>query len=66
MFEMAHKRAPFTDNEFARKQTISSTLLIKPSLPNELKKINKMCLKKDPTQRPEASELRELIRRFKV
>lgn len=48
MYELAHKRAPFLNEEFARKQTVSKMVMIKPSLNDELKDINRICLKKDP------------------
>lgn len=57
LYELAHKRAPFMNNQFARKQTVSNTVLMRTSLNKGLRSINKLCLKKNPIDRPTSEEL---------
>lgn len=54
LYEVAHKRSPFKTETYARLKTISTSLLIKQALDEDLKKICKLCLKKNPDERPTA------------
>ena len=61
LYELSHKRAPFLTDSFARRETISKTFLIKPTLNSTLEKITRMCLKKNPRDRPSAKEVLSMI-----
>ena len=62
LYEAAHKKSPFQTETYARLKTISPVLLLRQGLNEDLKKICKLYMKKNPEERPTAREILKMVK----
>lgn len=60
LYEMLYEKVPFKDMQMLRRKTVSNYAVLGRETNEELKKIVKLCLKKDADKRPTAAELLEM------